>query len=210
MKAVLVQQKYARALSGENEFPEDMPAKDKQDAMELAYSLLILNLADNVLRQIDDEDTAAKVWLKLESLYMTKNLSNKIYLKEQLFGFKMDPAKSLEENLDDFNIITIGLANIDEKMFDENQAIILLNSLPDSHKDLKTAIKYGRDSLSLEDVLGALRSRDLENKKDKKTTSSGGEGLQVRGRPKKRHQSRGRKNSKSQSRGKGKQTSFVC
>ena len=50
--------------------------------MECAYSLLILNLADNVLRQVDEEDTAAKIWLKLESLYMTKTLSNKIYLKE--------------------------------------------------------------------------------------------------------------------------------
>ena len=122
----------------------------------------------------------------------------------------MDSAKSLEENLDDFNVITIGLANIDEKISDENQAIILLNSLPDSHKDLKTAIKYGRKSLSLEDVLGTLRSRYLEIKKDKKATSSGGEGLQVRGKPEKRHQSRGRKNSRSQSRGKGKQTNFVC
>ena len=105
----------------------------------------------------------------------------------------MDSAKSLEENLDDFNVITIGLANIDKDISNENQEIILLNSLPDSHKDLKTAIKYGRKSLSLEDVLGTLRSRYLEIKKDKKATSSGGEGLQVRGKPEKRHQSRGRK-----------------
>ena len=187
MKVVLVQQKCVKALGGDKEFPEDMSAKYKRDAMELAFSLLILNLADNVLRQIDDEETTAKVWLKLESLYMTKNLSNKIYLKEQLFGFKMDPVKSLEENLDDFNIITIGLANIDERISDENQAIILLNSLPDSYKDMKTAIKYGRESLSLEDIFGALRSRDLENKNDNKATSSNGEGLEVTGRPEKRH-----------------------
>ena len=49
MKVVLVQQKCAKALGGDKEFPEDMSAKYKQDAMELAYSLLILNLADNVL-----------------------------------------------------------------------------------------------------------------------------------------------------------------
>ena len=64
---------------------------------------------------------------------------------------------------------------------------------------MKTAIKYGRESLSLEDILGALRSRDLENKKDKKATSSNGEGLEVMGGPEKRHQSKGRKNSRSQS-----------
>ena len=56
----------------------------------------------------------------------------------------MDSSKNLEENLDDFKKITVGLANIDEKVSKENQAIILLNSLPDSYKDIKAAIKYGR------------------------------------------------------------------
>ena len=50
MKAILVQQKYAKALCGEKDLPENMSATDKQDLMECAYSLLILNLADNVLR----------------------------------------------------------------------------------------------------------------------------------------------------------------
>ena len=55
--------------------------------------------------------------------------------------------------------------------------MILLNSSPESHKDLKTTIKYGRESLSLEDVIGVLRSRYFEIKKDKKATGSSGEGL---------------------------------
>ena len=84
--------------------------------MEKAYSLLILNLADNVLRQVDEEDTTLKVWTKLESLYMAKLLSNNIYLKEQLFGFKMYPSKQLEENLDEFKKITVSLTNIDKKI----------------------------------------------------------------------------------------------
>ena len=89
MKAILVQQKWAKALGGENDLLETMSTTDKQDLIECAYSLLIRNLTDN--EQIDDEDTAAKVWLKLESLYVTKNLSNKIYLKEQLFLFQDGP-----------------------------------------------------------------------------------------------------------------------
>ena len=205
IKAVLVQQKCAKAISDPSEFPEVMKASEKQEIMENAYSLLILNLADNVLRQVDEEDTALKIWEKLESLYMVKSLSNKIYLKEQLFGFRMDSSKSLEENLDDFKKITVALANIDEKISDENQAIIILNSLPDMYKDLKSAIKYGRDSLSLEDVLGALRSKDLEIKIEKKGNS---EGLQVRGRQPKRDQSKAR--GKSRSKSKGKRNCWHC
>ncbi|TXG52803.1 hypothetical protein EZV62_021972 [Acer yangbiense] len=173
------------------------------------FSTVVL-ARDNVLRQVNDEDTAAKVWNKLESLYMTKSLSRKIYLKEQLFGFKMDQSKSLEDNLDDFTKLNIELANADstEALSDENQAIIVLNSLPDSYKDLKAAIKYGRDSLTLEDVLGALRSREMEMRSEKKAST--GEGLNVRGRTEKKNSSRkGRGKSRSKSRAKGKRC-FHC
>ena len=181
MRAILVQQKCAKALGGEKDLLDSLSAKEKQDLMETAYSTIVLNLADNMLRQVNDEDTAAKIWIKLESLYMTKSLSRKIYLKEQLFGFKMDQSKSLDDNLDDFTKLNIELANADsyEALSDENQAIIVLNSLPDSYKDLKAAIKYGRDSLTLEDVLIALRSREMEMRSEKR--ASNGEGLNVRG-----------------------------
>ncbi|PON82264.1 hypothetical protein TorRG33x02_219660 [Trema orientale] len=120
MRAVLIQQKYTKALGDGSDFPELTKTADKQEVYETAYSLLILNLADNVLTQVDEEDSALKIWNKLDSLYMTKSLSNKIYLKEHLFGFRMDSTKSLEDNLDDFKKITVGLANIDEKISDEN------------------------------------------------------------------------------------------
>ena len=50
MRDVLVQQKYAKAIGDLSEFPEVMKSSEKQEIMENAYSLLILNLADNVLR----------------------------------------------------------------------------------------------------------------------------------------------------------------
>ncbi|TXG63668.1 hypothetical protein EZV62_010662 [Acer yangbiense] len=93
----------------------------------------------------------------------------------------MDASKSLCQNLDEFKKITIELANagVDEKLSDENVAIILLNSLPDSFKDVKAAIKYDRTSLSLEECILALKSKDLELKMEKKDS---GENLFVRGR----------------------------
>ncbi|PON87218.1 hypothetical protein TorRG33x02_169950, partial [Trema orientale] len=108
---------------------------------------------------------------------------NKIYLKERLFGYKINTSKSLEQNLDEFLRMTIELANSgeNEALSNENQAIIILNSLPDSFKEVKSAIKYGRTSITLEEVLSALRSKDLELKVEKQT-SSGGENYYARGR----------------------------
>ena len=120
----------------------------------------------------------------------------------------MNPAKSLEENIDTFNGITISLANIDEEISEENQAILILNSLPESHNDLKTTMKYGRQTLTLEDVLVALRYRNLELKKEKRNTPV--EGLHVRGKPGKKSKSKGRNHSMSKSKDKGNPKRLVC
>lgn len=104
---------------------------------------------------------------------LSKSLPNKIYLEEKFFRYKMQASKSLEESLDDFNRICMDLANIGEKLVDENQAIILLNSLPENYKEVKTAIKYSMDLLSLSTVLDDLRSKDFEIKSGKKKGSRG-------------------------------------
>lgn len=62
----------------------------------------------------------------------------------------------MEENLEKFNKITINLANIEEIFFDENQTIIILNSLHGTCKDVKIAIKYGRKSFLKGCLKGSL------------------------------------------------------
>lgn len=138
----LVHQKCAKALGGEETIFEEMSSSQKTEVLETTYSLLCLHLSENVFIQVDDKSTVTKIWLKLEFLYLTKSLTNKIYLKEQLFGFKIESTKSLDDNLDKLNKITVSLTNIDEKISDENQTIIILNSSPDSFKDVKDVIKY--------------------------------------------------------------------
>ena len=140
--------------------------------------------------------------MRLESLYMTKSLTNKIYLKTKLFWFKMQEDKSLEENLDEFNKVVIDLENIGEKIDDENQAVILLNSLPPAYNQLRDTIRYSRDSLSIEELESAIRSKELEIRAKKKTGVSGSnnEALNVRGRTEKRNNNqkyRGKSRSKS-------------
>ena len=89
----------------------------------------------------------------------------------------------------------------DEKIGDESQAIILLNSLPDSYKEVKAAIKFGRKSISLDEVISALRSWELEMKVTQKSNGNG-ESLNVRGRPNYRdHKGRNKSRSKSRSHG---------
>ena len=63
MWEILVQQKVAKALSGDQEMPKTTSDEEKQYMQELAYNTIILYVAGNVLRYVDDQDTASKVLL---------------------------------------------------------------------------------------------------------------------------------------------------
>lgn len=56
----------------------------------------------------------------------------------------------------------------EKKLDGENQVVILWNSLPEKYKEVKSAVKYGRDSLTLDILLNYLRSKELELKTEKK------------------------------------------
>ena len=115
----------------------------------------------------------------------------------------MDPGKNLEQNLDEFKKIAITLASIDEeKIGDESQAIILFISLPDSYKEVKATIKFGRKSITLDEVISALRSWEMEMKSTQKVNCTK-ESLIARGRPYNRFQNGNRNKSRSKSRGQG-------
>ncbi|GAA0142059.1 hypothetical protein LIER_42702 [Lithospermum erythrorhizon] len=96
---------------------------------EKPYWTLILALDDEVITEVAEEDTVAGLWLKLESLYMMKSFTNKLLLKQRLFGLRMQEATSLKNHIDRLNNILLGLRNIDW-IEDKDVALILLASLP--------------------------------------------------------------------------------
>ena len=48
---------------------------------EKAHSMIMLYVANDVIIEVADEETATGVWLKLESLYTTKSLTKKLFLR---------------------------------------------------------------------------------------------------------------------------------
>ena len=78
MRAIFVEQKVTQALQGEKNLPSTMIETKKMEMLETTYSTMILYFSDSVLRKCNKETIAAGLWLKLESLYMTKSLNNRI------------------------------------------------------------------------------------------------------------------------------------
>ncbi|GJS01636.1 hypothetical protein Tco_0318144 [Tanacetum coccineum] len=176
MKALLEQQGLAVALE---ELPAATIVAYDNVIQKKSYSALILCLGDRVLREITKKTTTTGIWKKLETLYMTKSLANRLYLKK-LYTFHMRPGKSPSEHIDEFHKLVGDLAAIDTAILDKDQALLLLTSLSLSYDNFMETLLYGRDTLKLEDVLATLNSRELQKMTEAK--GDGGEGLYVKER----------------------------
>src|SRR5436190_21808425 len=75
---------------------------------------------------------------------------------------RMEEGSAVKRHLDAFNSIIMDLGNVDIKVDSEDQALILLCSLPRSYDAFVDMLLYGKDSISLEDVSSALKSRELK------------------------------------------------
>ena len=76
---------------------------------EKAHSTIMLCLADDIITEVAEEETASGLWLKLETLYMTKSLTNKLLLNQRLFSLHMNEGTPLGDHLDQlkYNIVRI-------------------------------------------------------------------------------------------------------
>ncbi|KAH9778870.1 Integrase catalytic domain-containing protein [Citrus sinensis] len=169
MEALLITQGLGDALEPitKKEEKEVSSSKTPEMAAEIdkkARSTIILSFGDSVIREVAKEKTIADLWAKLEKIYMTKSLANRLYIKRRMFTLKMAEGSSLDDHIDEFNQVYDTLETIDEGLDDEGKALLLVSSLPQSYSNLVDALMYGRSTLSLDEVKAALNTRGLQEK----------------------------------------------
>ncbi|MFQ6640867.1 hypothetical protein Gotur_015821 [Gossypium turneri] len=106
------------------------------------------------------EKTLSPLWKRLETLYATKSLANRLVLKLRLFTFHMSEGELLRDHINQFITLLNDLKNVEVHIDDEDQAMLLLCSLPRSYKSFRETLIYGRDKILFEDVKGHLLNRD--------------------------------------------------
>ncbi|KAH9669834.1 Integrase catalytic domain-containing protein [Citrus sinensis] len=181
MRAILIQQGLDSALDDEE---ESRSKKEKGEGSlgsggdlrtinNKAHSTIILHLSDDVLREVANEKTASGLWAKLEELFLKKSLAKRLYMKRKLYTFLMKEATVMKDHLDEFNKLILDLENVSIILEDEDVALILLSSLPDSYEHFVDTLLYGRQTLTLKDVKNALESKDLKKRTDGKEHIAG-------------------------------------
>lgn len=207
MRAILIQQGLDFAIKEEQDQEED--SKEKIQNLAKAQSTIILCLGDVPLREVSKEESAAAMWNKLESLYMTKSLANRLYMKQKLYSFKIHDDRHISEKIDEFTKIIDDLENIDVKLEEEDKALILLNSLPRLYEIFRDTLLYGREkTISLEEVQSAIKAKELQ-RGTHPIGSVQGESLNVRGRSDKRQFRKTKDHINDRARSKS-QTRYKC
>ncbi|KAM1562238.1 hypothetical protein ACFX1Z_005269 [Malus domestica] len=77
----------------------------------------------------------------------------------------MDEGGNLMDHMNVFNKYLDQLRKVDVKVEEEDKALLLLTSLPDSYENLMTTLLHGKDTVSLEQVQASLVSYDTQKKK---------------------------------------------
>ncbi|KAL0324595.1 UNVERIFIED_CONTAM: putative mitochondrial protein [Sesamum calycinum] len=71
-------------------------------------------------------------------------------------------SKDIEENIDEFTKLVQDIKLTGDKNIDDYTPIVLLNAIPEVYSDVKAAIKYGRDNVSLDTVINGLKSKEMD------------------------------------------------
>jgi hypothetical protein len=132
MRAVLAHPDLDEALDGfggkePKAWTEDEKRRDRK-----ALSMIHLHLSNNILQEVLEEKSAAALWLKLESICMSKDLTSKMHMKMKLFTHKLQEGGSVLNHLSVFKEIVSDLQSMDVKYDDEDLGLLLLCSLPSS------------------------------------------------------------------------------
>ncbi|KAG6410952.1 hypothetical protein SASPL_129025 [Salvia splendens] len=108
----------------------------------------------------------------------------------------MQEGMPLRDHLENLNKILLDLRNVDVKVEDEDGALILLVSLPESYENFVESFMTGKETLSLEDFRSVLHIREDRQQATSSATENLASGLSVTGKRQKKQNPKGSKGPK--------------
>lgn len=147
-------------LALEDEKPTTVDATAWSRMQKKAVSTIRLALDPQIKYNVLNETTPKDLWKKLEDIYASKSLTNRLCLKMELYSLRMEERGNLHDHINTFNQLVCQLLNAGDKIQDEEQALLLLASLPKSFKTVVQTMLIGRTSLKLDEVVAVLRENE--------------------------------------------------
>lgn len=135
--------------------------KDKK-----ALATICLSVKDSELVHVRSCKTSAEAWKKLEEVYETKGLARRLFLRRKFFTAQLQDGESMQEHINKVTTLSEQLEAIGAKISDEDIAMTLLCSLPQSYENLIVALESRADSLTAEIVRTRLLQEEARRKEN--------------------------------------------
>ena len=134
---------------------------------------ICLAVSDSTLATVRSCDTAKSVWDKLASVFESKSLVNRLFMRRKLLTMKMSEGDALSVHINSIKTLSEQLAAIGAQISEEDLVMTLLMSLPTSYEHFITALESVSESeLTYDYVVAKLMNYNL-CKKENRASSNG-------------------------------------
>ena len=128
---------------------------------------ICLAVSDSILATVRSCDTAKSVWDKLASVFESKSLVNRLFMRRKLLTMKMSEGDALSAHINSIKTLSEQLAAIGAQVSEEDLVMTLLMSLPSSYEHFITALESVSESeLTYDYVVAKLMNYDLRKKEN--------------------------------------------
>lgn len=140
---------------------DDLAAKDKK-----ALATICLSIKDSELVHVRTCKTSAEAWKKLGEVYETKGLARRLFLRRKFFTIQLQEGESMQEHINKVTTLAEQLEAIGATISDDDIAMTLLCSLPESYESLLVALESRTDNLTAEIVRTRLLQEEARRKEN--------------------------------------------
>ena len=104
--------------------PSKIESDEWNDINFRVKATIILCLSDEILYNVMNKETIVGLWHRLESLYMIKSLSNKLFMKKQLYNIRMKESMPMLQRINAFNRILSDLLALEVKLQEKDKTLL--------------------------------------------------------------------------------------
>ena len=146
---------------------------------EMAYSMLVLSLGDDVIRHAitTKRGDCAALWKKLNGEYERNTRSSKISLRRQLYKI-MGAGGSLDEIVGQIDVLSGRLEFLEVSVSDDEKLAVLLSSVP-SKFDAVSAVLELQDETEMTFVGAVQKMKDFEGRYEARVDHDDNRALKV-------------------------------
>ena len=158
--------------SGSDTKPQTYLDWKKRDNQALAQ--IALTVSNSELVHIRNAKSSCEAWLKVCSVYEAKGLAAKVYLRRRFFNVKLQDGTTMQTHINHVRDLADQLFNIGAGVSDEDIAMTLLCSLPETYDYLIVALESRSSEELTSDFVSARLIAEEKRKEESINSNVGG------------------------------------